>query len=205
MTPSELKDSYKLLDGWFEKCGKAHADYHLLKIIKSGLKAGADWSTARILYNNAQNKRLIVMGITAAMRRMPNHFEDIQEFFQHKLYHTFQQDLEMDGSCRRRAEKSKNSNSKWMVEGGARYFAKSMLKDTQSFESRILQQLYERKMDNEALNGESDMVGSAALLLMTNRGLLRESEILDGSLFHNCAREFKFDKNSNEIKFIMKN
>ena len=53
MTPSELKDSYKLLDGWFEKCGKAHADYHLLKIIKSGLKAGADWSTARILCNNA--------------------------------------------------------------------------------------------------------------------------------------------------------
>jgi hypothetical protein len=39
---------------------------------------------------------------------------------------------------------------------------------------------------------ENDKVGSAALLLMVKRGLIKESEILDGSFFHACAREIKF-------------
>jgi hypothetical protein len=60
-------------------------------------------------------------------------------------------------------------------------------------------------MGREAFEGESDKAGSAALLLMSKRGLINVSEILDGSLFHDCARELKFDKNSSEIKFILKN
>ena len=46
---------------------------------------------------------------------------------------------------------------------------------------------------------------SAGLLLMTKRGLIQEHEALDGSLFYDCARDFKFDKHSKEIKFVMKN
>lgn len=52
---------------------------------------------------------------------------------------------------------------------------------------------------------ENDKVGSAALLLMVKRGLIKESEILDGSFFHACARELQFNKNSAEIKFILRN
>lgn len=112
--------------------------------------------------------------------------------------------LSNEDQCRKLAER-KGSNSQWMIGGGARHFAKSLLHDSRTFESFILGEIHQRRMDIGAIEGESDKVGSAVLLLMTKRGLIQENEILRGGLFHDCAREFKFDKHSDEIKFVMKN
>lgn len=37
---------------------------------------------------------------------------------------------------------------------------------------------------------------------MVKHGMITEESILDGSLFHNCARELEFDHNSPEIQHI---
>ena len=37
---------------------------------------------------------------------------------------------------------------------------------------------------------------------MVELNLLTEESILDGSLFHNCARELEFDKQSSDIQGI---
>jgi hypothetical protein len=44
--------------------------------------------------------------------------------------------------------------------------------------------------------------GAAALRLMIEKGMLDEESILDGSLFHDCARELVFDSSSPEIERI---
>ena len=212
MSTKEINESKKIIKDWFNNSGCGEVDRHLLNEIIEGLEKGADWSRQVTL---CANNRFIIMGVTDDMRnheRGKNYFyADLQEFLQHELYHSFQHDIHT-GQCRDLAERSGVTNSKWMVEGGARFFAKYMLienADTYSISSNldslILKEVYRRNLGNEAIRGSSDFVGSAALLLMTKRNLIKESEILDGSFFHDCAREFKFDKNSSEIKFILKN
>ena len=50
--------------------------------------------------------------------------------------------------------------------------------------------------------GEADITGAAALRLMIEKGMLDEEFIMDGSLFHDCARELVFDSTSPEIERI---
>jgi len=213
MSPKEINESKKIIKDWFNNSGCGQVDRHLLNEIIEGLEKGVDWSRQATL---CANNRFVIMGVTDNMRnheRGKNYFyAELQEFLQHELYHSFQHDLGSPGQCRNLAERSGITNSKWMAEGGARFFAKHMLienTDTYSISSNldslILKEVYRRNLGNEAIKGSSDIVGSAALLLMTKRNLIKESEILDGSFFHNCARELEFDKNSSEIKFILKN
>jgi hypothetical protein len=194
-----------MIEDWFKNTSCGYVDYELLNLTKEGLEKGVDWSSQWAI---CSEERFVIMGLTDNMRNNPGgrdaFYADLQEFLQHELYHAFQHDLETEGECRNKADR-RDSNSRWMIEGGARFFAKNLLDDNKSFDSHILQEIYERRMGREAFEGESDKAGSAALLLMSKRGLINESEILDGSLFHDCARELKFDKNSDEIKFILKN
>ena len=205
MSPKEINESYNMIEDWFKNNSCGYVDYELLDLTKEGLEKGVDWSSQWAI---CSEERFIIMGLTDNMRNNPDgknaFYADLQEFFQHELYHAFQHDLENEGECRNKADR-RNSNSRWMVEGGARFFAKSLLETNKSLDSLILQEINERRMGREAFEGESDKVGSAALLLMTKRGLISESEVLDGSLFHDCARELKFDKNSSEMKFILNN
>ena len=204
MSPKEINESKKLIEDWFINSGcSGGADYGLMNDIKVGLDKGLDWSSQWIL---CTNKRLIVMALPEEMRSNPNGqdavFIDIQGFLQHELYHAFQHDLANTGECRNRRDK-KNSNSSWMIEGGARYFAERLLPFPKAdFKDLILRPIYENKM---VLGDAEDVVGAAILLLMIERGLINESEIMDGSLFHDCARELKFDKNSDEMKFVLSN
>ena len=205
MSPNEINESYQMIEDWFKNTSCGYVDYELLNLTKEGLEKGVDWSSQWAI---CTEERFVIMGLTDNMRNNPGgrdaFYADLQEFLQHELYHAFQHDLKTEGECRNKADK-RDSNSRWMIEGGARFFAKNLLDDNKSFDSHILQEIYERRMGREAFEGESDKAGSAALLLMSKRGLINESEILDGSLFHDCARELKFDKNSDEIKFILKN
>ena len=205
MSLNEINESYQMIEDWFKNTSCGYVDYELLDLTKEGLEKGVDWSSQWAI---CTKERFVIMGLTDNMRNNPGgkdaFYADLQEFFHHELYHAFQHDLETEGECRSKADK-RNSNSRWMIEGGARFFAKNLLGDNKSFDSHILQEIHERRMGREAFEGESDKAGSAALLLMSKRGLINENEILDGSLFHDCARELKFDKNSNEIKFILKN
>ena len=204
MSPKEINESKKLIEDWFINSGcSGGADYGLMNDIKVGLDKGLDWSSQWTL---CTNKRLIVMALPEEMRSNPNGqdavFIDIQGFLQHELYHAFQHDLANTGECRNRRDK-KNSNSSWMIEGGARYFAERLLPFPKAdFKDLILRPIYENKM---VLGDAEDVVGAAILLLMIERGLINESEIMDGSLFHDCARELKFDKNSDEMKFVLSN
>jgi len=205
MSPNEINESYQMIEDWFKNSSCGYVDYELLDLTKEGLEKGVDWSSQ---WTICTEERFVIMGLTDNMRNNPGgknaFYADLQEFLQHELYHAFQHDLATEGECRNKADK-RDSNSRWMIEGGARFFAKNLLDDNKFFDSHILQEIYKRKMGREAFEGESDKAGSAALLLMSKRGLINESEILDGSLFHDCARELKFDKNSSEIKFILKN
>ena len=205
MSPKEINESYKIIENWFKNSGCEYIDYELLELIKEGLEKGVDWSSQWAV---CTKERLIVIGITDQMRNNSNgkkaFYDDLQEFFQHELYHAFQHDLENEGECRNKANK-RNSNSRWMIEGGARFFAKSRLDNNRTFDSRILQEIYDRRIEVNSMEEESDKAGSAALLLMTKRNHINESDILNGSLFHDCARELKFDKNSIQMKFILKN
>ena len=205
MSPKEINESYQMIEDWFKNNSCGYIDYELLGQIKEGLERGVDWSSQWAV---CTKERLVVMGITDNMRNNQGgkdaFYADLQEFLHHELYHALQHDLETEGECRNKADK-RNSNSRWMIEGAARFFAKNLQDGNKSFESRILQEIFDRRMGLEAFEGESDKAGSAALLLMSKRGLINESEILDGSLFHDCARELKFDKNSTQIKFILKN
>jgi len=204
MSPKEINESKKLIEDWFINSGcSGGADYGLMNDIKVGLDKGLDWSSQWTL---CTNKRLIVMALPEEMRSNPQGqdavFIDIQGFLQHELYHAFQHDLANTGECRNRRDK-KNSNSSWMIEGGARYFAERLLPFPKAdFKDLILRPIYKNKM---VLGDAEDVVGAAILLLMIERGLINESEIMDGSLFHDCARELKFDKNSDEMKFVLSN
>jgi hypothetical protein len=61
---------------------------------------------------------------------------------------------------------------------------------------------YDRNGPGLLDGGESDKTGAAALRLMIEKGILDEESILDGSLFHDCARELVFDSSSPEIERI---
>ena len=45
-----------------------------------------------------------------------------------------------------------------------------------------------------------DKMGAAALLLMVDKGLITREEIMDGSFFHDCARELRYPSGGPEIQ-----
>ena len=66
----------------------------------------------------------------------------------------------------------------------------------------------ERVLEEANVEGElvydhaPDKWGAAALSLMVEHDMITEESILDGSLFHNCARELEFDHSSPEMQHI---
>ena len=161
------------------------------------IRHGADLSTQLA---ECRNLRIIAIAIPeeSGLNFIRNDFKNT---FIHEFYHAHQNDLDQ---CNVEGEFS-NSNSIWFVEGGAHYFSTTILAEESSLnkESEILKTAFEVKdlSDNELI-GQPDKWGASALLLMTKLKLLSESSIMDSTLFDNCARENKFDKNSKEILHV---
>lgn len=172
---------------------------------RTWLEKGADAST---MHGLCETTRVVIMAITETMRDHEP-LENFQNFLVHEVYHAFQQDLEDEGECRRRQNDSGNRNSVWVSEGGAHYFATwlvAKIHGKTDYLGQILDIAYHSFERNGELvyDYEPDKWGAAALSLMVKHGMLTEESILDGSLFHNCARELEFDHNSPEIQHIKK-
>jgi len=106
---------------------------------------------------------------------------------------------------RKRIEAGKNSNSVWMYEGGAHYFATWLVAEIYgrtNYLSEILEDAQRAFERNENWDTAPDILGASALSLMIEHSMVTEESILDGSLFHNCARELEFDHTSPEIQRI---
>jgi len=98
-----------------------------------------------------------------------------------------------------------------MIEGAAEYFARFLLDEingTSNAMNVLLGNALSEYDDSGAaltISGEpwlSVWKGPAPLRLMVEKGMLDEASIMDGSLFHDCAREMVFDSASPEIERI---
>ena len=151
------------------------------------------------------------MGIPKTMRELEP-FSVFQNLVVHEMYHALQQDLMFgelpgeDPTCEQRREMD-NSNTIWFIEGGAHYFSTLVVAEvnnTTNPQSQILGIAHEKLVtEGLTLYGSGpDIAGAVALRLMIERGTLTEEAIMDGSLFHSCARELVYDSSSAEIQHI---
>tara|TARA_A100001037_G_scaffold269084_1_gene263007 strand:+ start:1656 stop:2918 length:1263 start_codon:yes stop_codon:yes gene_type:complete len=168
---------------------------------------GADVSTQVALCDHT---RIVAMGITENMReREP--LMAFQDFLIHEFYHAFQQDLAMEGQCENK-RRQPESNTPWFVEGAAQYFSMTVLAEIygsdypfRSALDRMLEiawEIHHREKIIQIDGNALDKTGAIGLQLLIEKGVLNESQIMDASLFHNCARELEYDKNSPEIQHI---
>ena len=209
LSQNEIETILSSVEEWFKTrpclAGERHRDVRdeHLEEYRQWLEGGADASTMQAVCSDT---RIVAMGITDHMRN-DEPLTEFQNLLIHEHYHAFQQDLEYEGICRSHSEIT-NANTRWMVEGAAHYFSTSLVEEiNESTEahSKILDlalESYDRNGPGLLDGGESDKTGAAALRLMVEKGMLDEESIMDGSLFHDCAREMVFDSASPEIERI---
>ena len=204
LTQSDIEMILDQVEDWFT--GDPCLDSSYIKRnrsdYRSWLENGGDASTMHAV---CEETRVVAMGVTENMR-LYEPLDNFQNFLIHEFYHAFQQDLEMEGKCRDMRERDeRNSNSLWLVEGAAHYFATWLvaeINNTSDHESQILElalKLFEREGEDMG----PDKWGAAALNLMVKQNLITEDSILDGSLFHNCDRELVFNKNNPNMQKII--
>ena len=182
--------------------------YQLMKDLKSWIEAGRGGARN---YSLCDKWRLITIGI-------PNFYdlkftEDqvmVDHKLYHELYHSFQKNL-YEKNCK------KGPDDFWITEGAASYFADYMsFRDygwMNSFPSGILKYIHVTKWKNRKLTipvgiPEYDKreyydKGILALRLMIEKGWLKESALLNGTLFDNC--NYKKISISSNLQFIKDN
>ena len=176
------------------------------------VEQGADASTMRILCSTT---RVVAMGITPQLVREGE--LELERFLTHELYHAFQQDLDMQGDCRALSEDEATANTPWMAEGGAHYFSSFLtgvvkedglpnegeVGENERIRMEILRDASRAYKETPGLHESGpDKKGAAALLRMVDKGLITHEEIMDGSFFHNCARELRYPSGGPEIQEI---
>jgi len=132
----------------------------------------------------------------------------------HELYHAFQQDLESD-SCRDLEEANDDSNSKWLIEVTAEYFAQTHAEElgfTGTGRSALLQialgdynEQVSEGAESPAKLGANATTAAAAMYLMVLKGYVQESVVFDGSMFYNCERENEYGPSNTNLQFIKDN
>ncbi len=176
------------------------------------VEQGADASTMRLLCSTT---RVVAMGITPQLVREGE--LELERFLTHELYHAFQQDLDMGGSCSALSEERATANTPWMAEGGAHYFSSFLtgvvkedgipkegeVGENERIRMEILRDASRAYKETPGLHESGpDRKGAAALLRMVDKGLITHEEIMDGSFFHNCARELRYPSGGPEIQEI---
>jgi hypothetical protein len=205
LSQDEIETILSEIELWLkgDPCVRDEREMRALSDYRTFLEKGADSSFHLGL---CETTRTVMMAIKPQMRNNEP-IEHFQNFLLHEMYHAFQQDLEDEGECRRKQEANENRNSAWVYEGGAHYFATWLVAEirgkTDHF-SQILDIAYHSFERNGELiyDYEPDKWGAAALGLMVKHGMITEESILDGGLFHNCARELEFDHTSPEMQHI---
>ena len=176
------------------------------------VEQGADASTMRILCSTT---RVVAMGITPQL--VWEGELELERFLAHELYHAFQQDLDMEGDCSALSEDEATANTPWMAEGGAHYFSSFLtgvvkedgipkegeVGENERIRMEILRDASRAYKETPGLHESGpDKKGAAALLRMVDKGLITHEEIMDGSFFHNCARELRYPSGGPEIQEI---
>ena len=207
LKPEEIEFILREVEEWLrnDPCIEHHRDSkdeidNHLSDYRTWLEQGADAST---MHGVCSSARVVGMGITYNMREHEPLME-FQDFLFHEFYHAFQQDLEMEGECQDRRDDEENSNSVWLVEGGAHYFSTHLITELNNIpnpRSRILE-IADRNYKREGHHIGPDKWGAAALLLMVEKDMITEESILDGTLFHNCDRELKFGRDNPNMQRI---
>jgi hypothetical protein len=176
------------------------------------VEQGADASTMRILCSTT---RVVAMGITPQL--VWEGELELERFLAHELYHAFQQDLDMEGDCSALSEDEATANTPWMAEAGAHYFSSFLtgvvkedgipkegeVGENERIRMEILRDASRAYKETPGLHESGpDRKGAAALLRMVDKGLITHEEIMDGSFFHNCARELRYPSGGPEIQEI---
>jgi len=193
------------IDMWLstQTCMKENPEFQQeeLETYRDWLERGADASTQLSL---CPGTRLVMMGLASHHQDQsdPVGLRDLQEFFTHELYHAFQQDL-TSNSCQ--AQRGPESNSPWIIEGGALYFSKFISAEINGESDPVSDILLNalHLSEGEGTNifqGGIDGSGAAALQFLVEIKALDQDSILDGSLFHDCAREKEY---SNDNQYVV--
>ncbi len=171
-----LKPSCPQSIGWTPTEAKYQAD-----ILADWILAGGGGQT-QVTY--CPTRRIVFVSVQTDRLPLTETLE-LERVIFHELYHAFQKDL---WSC------PNNKDTGWIVEAGAEYFAQHLKSDVegnpQSFGSRMLARgisEVERNGKELADPGIAEK-GLVVFRYMIEKGWLAESRILDGSFYHNCAR-----------------
>ena len=191
-------------EAWLEadECMSTDAGYRAEEsmIYRRYLEEGGDASHMRAL---CPQTRVVGIGLTDGLRNQePASVTELLVL--HELYHAFQQDLEEEGECRAAGD-AEDSTTRWMVEGGAHYFSTMLLNDLDQEKARqvIYEQARQSLNESEGLREEApDRKGAVALLLMIDKEMITHESVMDGSLFNECAREFRFGNSNPEISLV---
>ena len=131
-----------------------------------------------------------------------NSLDDSKHLVIHEFYHAFQQDLG-DDDCSKKRDVEGSNGKGWIIEGSADYFSQIEIHGSTSGVQKILKSGLEAYQADSSADIAGNAVasrGAAGLRLMIERGSLTESNILEGSFFHNCITESDYtDSNSNIV------
>ena len=143
------------------------------------MEGGADASTQIPLCGDV---RLVMMAVPEDMLDW-----NLHQFLVHELYHAFQHDLE--------GRQCQEVGRMMFVEGSAQYFG-YFLTETRFPErpaaTSLLGDALDGHQQGDGIDQGSSTAAAAALRLMIERGDLSHNAIMDGSLFHSCARSGEY-------------
>lgn len=160
-------------------CIDAEHRNHQLAEYRLWMEGGADVSSQIPLCGDV---RLVMMAVPDGMPDWGLH-----QFLVHELYHAFQHDLE---------ERQCQEDGRMMfVEGAAQYFAYFLTEKNFPDRPAVTTLLGDALNDHQRGDGIDQgnaTAAAAALRLMVERGDLAHDAIMDGSLFHSCARSGEY-------------
>jgi len=172
---------------------------------KNDLLNNIEWVLKNGFYSGLQaplcrDVRFVMMSVSPEQRK-DNNKELLRVFF-HEIYHSLQNDLRNNCS---------GPNDLWVIEAAAEYFAKHSVSVFDNSQQDFVQSIFHEVVQNASRHGfklEDPGVaekGLGALRLKIEEGWLDESRILNGSLFHNCARVKEFQDNDPKIQYLKDN
>ena len=161
------------------------------------LEKGADATTQRQV---CATTRVVFNAASVTQSRA-----DTLHIWVHEIYHGLQYDIALeppaiDSWCDEDATKK----SGWFVEGAADYFANHVYGEYigEDGVNRILRRAMTAYAETgPGLNdGGIAVTAASALRLLVERGALKHSDIIDGTLFHKCERVSVYHDNNPDVK-----
>ena len=161
-------------------CIDAEHRNHQLAEYRLWMEGGADVSSQIPLCGDV---RLVMMAVPDGMPDWGLH-----QFLVHELYHAFQHDLE---------ERQCQEDGRMMfVEGAAQYFGYFLTEkhfpDRPAVTTLLGDALNDHQRGDGIDQGNATAAAAALRLMVEQRGDLAHDAIMDGSLFHSCARSGEY-------------